>query len=341
MKSVPERSYCHQAYVSQQTMLSAEESQHKEHHNSGPNPKHGVMRLNLCEWLPNRSPGSELLPAHGCAQQGPASSHRHSPANPSHWYGSTIPIPFVWHYHLHPISTALLSSACWHGPHTQCTRFPRPEQGREAPLLSKAVSPLAGRTLCACHSALLSSPLSADFLLILRRRGGEASWNQLGRRGCFLGKQKQWCWRDAGGAAGPSVQRKEPQLGTRSPLSAPPSGLCPISEFPSLVQGRWHAPVDGCWEGGVECGRNGKGTVQPGSPQTAQEGAGGLFRASKHHQMWAHPTPRPTRGILSLGWGSLSPQQGPSERRAKSRGKLRRSMVWNRGDCSVTLIPLS
>lgn len=275
----------------------------------------------------------------------------HSRARP-HPIGTALPT--------HPIGTALPSPSLLCGtttsipsaqpccpqpvgmaPHTQCTRFPRPEQGREAPLLSKALSPLAGRTLCACHSALLSSPLSADFLLILRRRGGEASWNQLGRRGCFLGKQKQWCWRDAGGAAGPSVQRKEPQLGTRSPLSAPPSGLCPISEFPSLVQGWWHAPVDGCWEGGVECGRNGKGTVQPGSPQTAQEGAGGLFRASKHHQMWAHPTPRPTRGILSPGWGSLSPQQGPSERRAKSRGKLRRSMVWNRGDCSVTLIPLS
>lgn len=123
--------------------------------------------------------------------------------------------------------------------------------------------------------------------------------------------------------------------------------LChPLARAPSVSPHPWYE--DGGthrwpshWEGGDECGRNGKGTAQPSSPQTAREGAGGLSGASKHQQMWAHPTPRPTRGVLGPGWGSLSPQWGPSEGRAKSRGKLQRSMVWNRGGCSVTLIPLS
>lgn len=52
-------------------------------------------------------------------------------------------------------------------------------------------SPHAGQIFCRCHSALPSSRVSSDFLLILRQRGGEASWNQHRRWGCFLGKQKQ------------------------------------------------------------------------------------------------------------------------------------------------------
>lgn len=51
--------YCHRAYVSQQTMLSPEESRHKEHHNSGPNPKQGVTRLSPC---PRGSPRGALAP---------------------------------------------------------------------------------------------------------------------------------------------------------------------------------------------------------------------------------------------------------------------------------------
>lgn len=51
--------YCHRAYVSQQTMLSPEESRHKEHHNSGPNPKQGVTRLSPC---PRGSPRGVLAP---------------------------------------------------------------------------------------------------------------------------------------------------------------------------------------------------------------------------------------------------------------------------------------
>ena len=149
-----------------------------------------------------------------------------APPSPSLWYGTTVSIPSAQPCCPHAVGMA---------SHPQCTRFPRPEQGGEAPFLSKALYPLVGHTLCTCHSALLSSPLSTDFLLILRRRGGEASWNQLGRRGCFLGKQKQWCRRDAGRAAGPSVQCKEPQLGTHSPPSVPSPGSCPICESPSLV----------------------------------------------------------------------------------------------------------
>lgn len=133
------------------------------------------------------------------------------------------------------------------------------------------------------------------------------SWNQLRRRGCFLGKQKQRCQRDAGGAAGPSVQCKESQPGTHSPHLCHPLACAPsVSLHPQYKDGSTHW-WPSHWEGGDERSHNGKGAVQPSSLQAAQEGAGGLSRASKHHQMWPHPTPRPTRGVLSLGWGSLSP----------------------------------
>lgn len=71
MKSVPELSYCHQAYVSQQTMLSAEESQHKEHHNSGPKPQTWGHEAEPVQMAPQQEPRPRAAPCAWPCTAGP------------------------------------------------------------------------------------------------------------------------------------------------------------------------------------------------------------------------------------------------------------------------------
>lgn len=80
--------YCHRAYVSQQTMLSPEESRHKEHHNSGPNPKQGVTRLSPC---PRGSPRGALAPNVAEQPRGACVAQPGLGTAPPSWQGPETP----------------------------------------------------------------------------------------------------------------------------------------------------------------------------------------------------------------------------------------------------------
>lgn len=150
------------AYMSGQTMLSAQESRHNEHHNSGPNPKHGVT-----------------------GQSSPASGSPRGAGLPHRTRSPSRTRPCQTAERGTGTGTASPSSPSSQDPGPERCRAGRQGQPRQPP------SPHAGQIFCRCHSALPSSRVSSDFLLILRQRGGEASWNQHRRWGCFLGKQKQ------------------------------------------------------------------------------------------------------------------------------------------------------
>ena len=253
-------------------MLSAQESRHKEHHNSGPNPKHGVMGQSLPASGSLRGAGLPhahgVHPMRGRAKQRSAAPARHSTASPGA-PGSRDPSP------------------------ERC-RAGRQGQVRQPP------SPHAGQTFRRCHSALPSSRASSDFLLILRQRGGKRAgtsagggvvfWENKSSVAACCGPGDARGWRSspltgvpslgAASVGAPAALQGAPGPGTPSQTPASPA-------IPCLSPWLW-VPVcaslaPSCKDGGTGCApgrgsplaapqaegescRNGKRKIPPSSP---------------------------------------------------------------------------